>query len=367
MNDFKNFESEEFILHNPKISVVIPLYNRKQYAEDCIFSALNQTFQDFEIVIRDDCSADGVFELVEKNFSSEISSGKIRLLRNSKNIGETATVKKLFEDARGKYITILHNDDLYLPHALQHLYEVAENFQADVVHGTVYLSSIKDGVIKDGTPLRKMFQDFHQVKKVEQMPFDLNFRFNEWETGGTFQDMQYNIYRKDFLFESGVVSEMDGSEHLLFCLLWIMRAKIFVKTPEIFYIRRDNPFSQTNEVGFSEERLEQTIASQIFLFSQADKFISNFDFFKNNSEFNYLIKARIFISREDLEMEFSKIRGNKNYAALYKVTEDIFKKKFGSDGIYFALLYHWGHILQFNKNKAANLLKDCLKILSSDI
>ena len=40
----------------PKISVLIPLYNRRRYIEDAINSALIQTFQDFEIIVRDDAS-----------------------------------------------------------------------------------------------------------------------------------------------------------------------------------------------------------------------------------------------------------------------------------------------------------------------
>ena len=67
-------------MDTPKISVLIPLYNRKQYAADCINSVLNQTFTDFEIIIRDDCSSDGVFEFVQENFSDR----RIKLFRNKK-------------------------------------------------------------------------------------------------------------------------------------------------------------------------------------------------------------------------------------------------------------------------------------------
>ena len=342
--------------------MVIPLYNRKYFAEECISSALNQTFQDFEIVIRDDFSDDEVFEFVEKIFSAEISSGKIKLFRNLENIGEAATVKKLFKDATGKYITILHNDDLYLPYALQHLYEVAENFQADVVHGTGTLFSPQDR-----NNLTKIFHYKHNVENIELMPDDLNFRFNEWLSGGIFQDAQYNIFRRNFLFESNIFSEMDDCENFLFSLMWIMRAKIFVKTPEIFYIRRDSPDSQTNEKAFSSKRLEKTVSSQIKLFGQVDKFISNFDFFCDNKIFDYLIKTKIFIAQENLSNDNLHMTGNRDYAELYKVTENIFKKFFGSNGVYLALLYHWGHIMQFKKSEAKKLLSDCLKILDSDI
>ena len=91
-----------------KISVLIPMYNRKIYIEDCINSVLKQTFSDYEIVIRDDASTDGVFEFVKNHYDKEISRGKIILLRNEKNLGELKTLSKLLFDAKGMYITILH-------------------------------------------------------------------------------------------------------------------------------------------------------------------------------------------------------------------------------------------------------------------
>ena len=68
----------------PKISVLIPLYNRKHYIAQCLDSVLNQTFQDYEIIVRDDGSTDGSADFVAEKYSAEISSGKIKLSRNKK-------------------------------------------------------------------------------------------------------------------------------------------------------------------------------------------------------------------------------------------------------------------------------------------
>lgn len=73
-------------------------------------------------------------EFVEQHYASEISSGRIKFRRNKKNIGEHRSTNVLINEATGKYIMFLHNDDIYLLRALEHMYEVAERFNADVVH-----------------------------------------------------------------------------------------------------------------------------------------------------------------------------------------------------------------------------------------
>ena len=349
------------------ISVCIPLYNQKSYAEDCIKSVLCQTFQDFEIVIYDDFSDDGVFELVQKKFSSEIATAKIRLFRNEKNLGETLTTKKCLEEARGKYTAVIHNDDLYLPNALEHLFNVAEKFNADVVHGSNFLISPKDGIIRKGTPLHKVFFDNNPANKIVILPADLNSRFQEWHTGGTFQDAQYNLFRKKFLTDNKILDCLECSEPLLFSLKWIMQAKIFVKTPEIFYVKRDNPTSQTYEKTVSYDRLEKSITDNISYLNQADKFVSNFDFFQDKKDLQYLVKVKIFMSRESLTLNVDKALGNKNHAELYNSIEKVFKKTFGESGVYLAMLYHWSHVMQFNKSKIQKMLQNCLSLIAEDI
>ena len=350
-----------------KISVLIPLYNRKIYAEDCIKNVLNQTFQDFEILIRDDFSTDGVLEFVQEEFSKPISEGKIKIFRNEKNLGEAVTCKKLFEDATGKYVTVLHNDDLYLPNALEHLFEVAEKYSADVVHGSNFLTSDKDGKVSKGASLRKVCLESNPAKNIMLMPEDLNSRFSEWRSGGTFQDLQYDIFKRQFILDSEILEGIESSNTFLFSLIWIMKAKIFVKTPEIFYIRRDSPFSQTNNKTISSERLEKTILSKLNVLKQVDKFVSEFDFFRENKDYQYFVKAKIFMAEECLGFKTEKAIGKKNYAELYHSTEKIFKKYFGDDGVYLALLYHWAHIMQFNKSNLQKILLRCLNLTDEEI
>ena len=351
----------------PEISVLIPLYNRRQYAEDCINSALKQTFQNFEIVIRDDESTDGVFEFVKNRYVKEISAGKIKLLRNEKNLGEAFTVSRLLRDATGKYLTILHNDDMYLPQALQRLYDVAEKNSADVVHCTNFLTSARNGVIANGTRLQKISRDKNNVAQVEVMSPNLNDRFFEWLDGGTFQDVQYNIFRREFITDNEILFHDACCDSLIFSLIWLIRAKVFVKTPDALYIRRDSPYSQTNDSNSAIYKFEKSIPLRLRLFRSLDKFISECDFLNGNDEFKYYVKTKIFLTHESLENAADIKRGNKNYVALYNSIEDTFRKLYGSDAIYFALLFHWAHHMQFHKNKMQSILRELINAVGKEI
>ena len=351
----------------PKISVLIPMYNRKIYIEDCINSLLNQTFQDFEIIILDDASTDGVFEFVKNNYANEILGGKIILSRNEKNLGESLTFRKLFLDAKGKYVTILHNDDLYLPNALQYLYEVAEKYSADVVHCTNFFTSASDGLIKNGARLKKITKSRRNVSDINILSSNLEDRFLEWLDGGIFQDLQYNIFRRDFIQNNKEFFIESLCENFLITLIWLMRARVVIKSPEAFYIRRDSPYSQTNDGNSKIYKFEYSIPLKLELFRNVEKFIRECDFLKNNEEFQYYVKTKIFLSHESLLHGDKIIYGDKSYVEIYKVIEDTFRKFFGDDAVYLALLFHWAHLMQFNNGNLQRALQNCLQILNKHI
>lgn len=334
-------------MDNPKVSVLIPLYNRKQYAADCINSVLNQTFQDFEILIRDDCSTDGVYEFVATNYAEQISAGKIKLFRNPKNVGEFRTDARLLKDARGKYVMILHNDDMYLPHALQHLCEVAEKTNADVVHTPFFLTSSKSGIINDLKDCQPTCSEKTVVDKVTVMPNEPVFRFSEWINGGTFIDAQYNIFRRQFVIDSELSLGPFGNRHM--ALWWLMTAKVFVKTPVICYVRRDSPDAQSNDRKFPPEKLETLISSRIKLLRSMDENFAKIDFFKDNEYFQYIAKAHLTVALDNFGIRRHAVFANGLTPELYKVVAKSFKEKFGENYFYPMILFNWVQVMPYNR------------------
>lgn len=332
----------------PKISVLIPLYNRKHYIADCINSVLAQTFQDFEIIIRDDGSIDSSYDFVAKTFAKEIDIGKIKLRRNKRNLGEFHTDNILLKEATGKYITILHSDDMYMPHALAHLYKVAEQTNADVVHASYFLNSPKDGIINTDTKLTLTCWDNNPAKNITLVPNDPMLRFNEWIDGGTFIDTQYNILRRQFILDNELFFH-EGQGNRFYALWWIMLAKVFVKTPVYFYIRRDAPDSTTNTRG-SGNKIEKFIASKIELSRLMNKMFDKVAAIRNNPTLQYMAKAHLIAVLDNYDIGRWGFYKDGITPEINAAVENAFRKYFGDDYFYPMLLFNQAHVIPYGKS-----------------
>jgi glycosyltransferase involved in cell wall biosynthesis len=91
------------------VSILIPVYNRKDLLAETVRSALAQTYNNIEIVIVDNCSTDGTWELVKKLAAA---NSNIVIFQNKENIGPVKNWKKCVEHANGDYSKILFSDDL---------------------------------------------------------------------------------------------------------------------------------------------------------------------------------------------------------------------------------------------------------------
>ena len=100
----------------PKVSILIPVFNRKDYIAECIQSALDQTFTDFEVVVVDNASGDGTWEICQQFAAAD---QRVRIFRNESNIGPVLNWKRCIGEARGIYGNILFSDDAIAPDYLE--------------------------------------------------------------------------------------------------------------------------------------------------------------------------------------------------------------------------------------------------------
>jgi glycosyltransferase involved in cell wall biosynthesis len=97
----------------PRVTVLMTVYNGRGYLRTAIDSVLTQTFEDFELLIIDDCSTDDSAEII-----LAYDDSRIRLIRNERNLGQVASLNRGLGEARGEYVARLDQDDACLPERL---------------------------------------------------------------------------------------------------------------------------------------------------------------------------------------------------------------------------------------------------------
>lgn len=149
----------------PKVSVIIPTYNRANYICEAIDSVLNQTFQDFEIIVVDDGSTDNTREVLEQY------NKRIKYFYKT-NGGEASARNLGVERSNGEYIAFLDSDDLWLPDKLKKQMTVFEkNSDIGLVYAQVYSidkNGHLTGQIKPAKPARNLndLLDGHRISMM---------------------------------------------------------------------------------------------------------------------------------------------------------------------------------------------------------
>lgn len=109
----------------PIISIVTPCHNAGGMISHTLDSVLNQTYQDWEMIVVDDCSSDNSAEII-KNYASK--DKRIKYYKTNKPSGSPSLPRNIgIENARGKYIAFLDSDDLWLSEKLEKQVEFMEH------------------------------------------------------------------------------------------------------------------------------------------------------------------------------------------------------------------------------------------------
>ena len=132
----KRYNRIKIINENPYISVCIPALNMNKYIERNVLSIINQSFQDFEIIIINDNSKDNTEKIIKK---LQLEDKRIKLINHNTNKGVYYSRIESILFSKGKYIILMDPDDLYLNENLfQQLYNYNLNYNLDIIEFTVF-------------------------------------------------------------------------------------------------------------------------------------------------------------------------------------------------------------------------------------
>lgn len=149
-------------MNNPKISVLMPVYNAENFLKEAIDSILNQTFKDFEFFIINDASTDN-----SKKIIMSYNDKRIRHLENKKNLGVAGTLNRGLKLAEGKYIARMDADDIAYSQRLQIEYnEIIKDAKVAVV------ASFYDVIDENG----KYLYTVKDSSSAEEIYYALQFR-----------------------------------------------------------------------------------------------------------------------------------------------------------------------------------------------
>lgn len=226
------------------ISVIIPIYNVKDYVLDCLHSVANQTKKNgVECILVDDRGTDNSMEIAEKFVSSYNGMIDFRIYHHDKNKGLSAARNSGIREAKGKYLYFLDSDDTIYPNCLNIMFDSAEKYDADLVQGS-YDSDVPymEQFSKHSLPL---FSDNHPFIKRTLLNYDVNPVM-----------AQNRLVKKNIIvdnnlfFKEGIIHE---DHYWTFFLAKVINRICFIKDKTYYY--RQTLGSITNRVNIEKETL----------------------------------------------------------------------------------------------------------------
>ncbi len=219
---------------NPKVSVVIPVYNVEKYLGECLDSILGQDYRDFEVILVDNNSTDKSYEICEK-YARE-NPGVVRVYRCEK-WGAAAVRNFGVEQASGEYLWFIDSDDYIVPGAMRKLVTVAEESGADAAVMAV----------------RRVYEDGHEdiLTAVDTSKEGWQSRYVRYGLA-PFQ----NLYRREFWtwhleFPEGMIHE---DMAILSAVVLYTEKIAFVEEP--LYVYRQREGSVLHQGGWNPRSLD---------------------------------------------------------------------------------------------------------------
>jgi len=198
--------------YSPLVSICIPAYNAEKFIKETIECVINQTYQNLEIIITDNCSDDSTPQIIKSFYDT-----RIHYIRNESNIGAQANSNKAIGLAKGKYIKLLCADDIIYPECIQLQVEIFENPQNT---NLVMVCANKNVINQEGKKiltkkfpgktgylngLKSIRKSIHYGTNIIGEPASVLFKRNVLESSGYFSTdnlfvMDFDLWSRMLLF-----------------------------------------------------------------------------------------------------------------------------------------------------------------------
>jgi len=264
----KNSKAKE-----PKISVLVPVYNTEQFLEKSLKSILGQTYRSIEIVVVSDASTGNVKEIIE-NYQKEIQEGRykgktIKYIEHEKNRGLYHTRLTAYENATGEYIGIVDSDDYIAPDFYRLLINRAINSSSDIVFSET-IFNLQDS--------RKIVHPMADNLNFEVLYGKecINFLLEQEGRNFLYHVVWNKIYTKK-IWDKAVLYLQQQPNHLIMCedilfssVLWFFAEKV-TKTKNAYYYIENN-ISATSKNNLTYKKINKNLSDIYLVFV----FVSDF-------------------------------------------------------------------------------------------
>lgn len=319
----------------PTVSIIIPIYNKEKYLNNCISSIKNQSLKDIEVICVDDGSTDDSLSTL-KSYTSDDSRFKIIKQENrgpglARNVG--------LENATGEYVLFLDADDWIESESLEQLYKQATSNNSDLV----LFNSIEH--YPDNYLRKRIYVVSNDIKNYDNFTF--NCLYNKRLVMNSYFIVCTKLHKLDFLRKNNIKFQEDVLfEDVLFHIKTMIKANNISYNPQFFYhyMRTDNS-RQNTSIQTSKSFVLFDIFNEVKTFLKKNKLMNEFKL--NFLEFNITEIENIYKTLDN-ESKDELFLIAKNYFNNMNISNNDVKQLPDKNRFFYNTIKHSKNSVEFN-------------------
>lgn len=225
-----------------KVSVIVPVYNVEEFVVGCLESINAQTYQDYEVIVVEDCSTDNSKCLVEEYVKTH---GKFRLLPLEKNGGLMHAWMEGVKVSKGDYFFFVDSDDTITPDAVETLVNIVDEYGVDIACGNTSYDTRRygGGLAYHNNYLNPGLYSGEKILEFQKAIFP-TLKRHYFSPGRVAKLFERNLFLNNLKYCDTSISSGEDVNIVVPCVL-SARSIYFIDKPIYYYLIRPTSISRT--------------------------------------------------------------------------------------------------------------------------